>query len=175
MRYKYFINGLSIIAVFLLDFLIQSIFNLSGSTKIFFVSQLHFMLLVLFAREDSRTEIVFKVLIMAFIMDLFEYQSFPVYYIAYGISIMVIRFWHRHISESYMEFVLLSGIGLFIKEILLFVTLSIQSQINMSLLNYLGSRSLWIILFNLLLFFIPYRIYKVSRKSINNYSSRNYL
>lgn len=162
-------------AVFLLDFLIQSVFNLTGSTRIFFVSQLHFMLLVLFAREDSRTEIVFKVLIMAFIMDLFEYQSFPVYYISYGIAIMVIRFWHRHISESYMEFVLLTGIGLFIKEVLLYATLTIQSQINMSFLNYLGSRTLWVILLNLILFFIPYKIYKISRKSINYYSSRNYL
>ncbi len=174
MRYKYAVNTLSFVFVFFLDFIVQSIFNLSMSTRLLFVSQMHFILLVLYAREDSRDDIVLKVVLVAFFMDLIQYKSFPVYYISYGLAIMLIRFWHRHISDSYMEFVLLTGVALFVKEILLFMSLRIMNETTVGLTSFIVSRSLWVVLGNLLLFYIPYKVYRVANKSLKDYSSRNY-
>lgn len=174
MRFYYLINIASFAFIFLLDFFFQAVFNIPHSTRILVVSQLHFLLLVLFAREDSRTSIVVKVIVVALTMDLLQYKSFPVYYISYGIAIMVTRFWHRHISESYPELLLLGSVALFIKEILLFISLTLMNLTNMSVTTFIATRSLWVVLVNLILFFIPYRVYQVSQKALQNFENQSF-
>lgn len=174
MRYRYLIHSLTFVALFALDFIFQSLFNTTHLTHIFFVSHLHFVGLVLYAREDDRVEITTKVLLVCLVMDLLQFKSFPVYYISYGLSILIIRFWHRHISDTYFERVLIVSLALFIKETLLFNVLKFQGQVSINYFMFLSSRSLWIILFTSVLLPIPYQIIKRTDKMMKNYASRHY-
>lgn len=174
MRYQYFIHFLTFAVLFLIDFVIQSFFNLGSFERVMFVSQLHFLALVFYAKEDSRTDITVKVLLVAFFLDLLQLKSFPVYYFSYGLSLIVIRVWYRHIDDSYMEIVLISGLALFIKEVLLYVSLLATSNTGYSLMSFIEIRSLWVILFNLMLLPIPYLLVKKSNKLVKSYSRRHY-
>ncbi|NLW15832.1 MAG: hypothetical protein GX038_06230 [Erysipelothrix sp.] len=168
------LNTLSIALLFLIDFLLQSIFNLSNPQHIQFVSNLHFIALVVYAREDDRTDIAIKVLLVSFFMDLIHLGSFPAYYLAYGISILVIRFWHRHVSDSYFEKMLIIGLALFIKEIVMFFALFVMGHVDVSITWFIANRSLWVILFNIVVFPIAYVIINKTNKLIKNYSKRHY-
>lgn len=174
MRYRYLIHALSIFILFVFDFVIQAVFNVAHIRPFFFVSQLHFIGLVLYAREDSRFEILTKVLAVSFIMDLFHYKSYPVYYISYGLSILVVRFWHRHISDSYLEKLLMVYLAIFMKETLLFYLLKIFEHINLSYFMFLSNRSIWIILFSSLLLPLALWVYNFSEKQVRSYAHQHY-
>lgn len=174
MRYRYFTQFMTFVVLFVVDFIFQAVFNSLQLPSIFFVSQFHFIALVLYAREDSRVEILTKVIIVCFIMDLIHYQSFPIYYIAYGISILLIRFWHRHISDSFFEKMLIVGVALFIKEFLLFKTLEMYVGFNTTFMHFLSQRSFWIILVSVVFLKVPVKIIDLSEKMIKNYSKRHY-
>ena len=107
-------------------------------------------------------------------MDLLHYQSFPVYYISYGASILLVRFWHKHISNSTFEKMLIVGIAIFIKEFILFKLLENHVGLNSSFMYFLSQRSFWIIMISILLLKVPMKIIELSDKLIKNHSKRHY-
>lgn len=174
MRYQYFIHILTFAILFALDFIFQSFFTRLHLPHILFVSHFHFIALVLYAREDDRFEIMTKVLLVSFAMDLIHYRSFPVYYVAYGLSIFIIRFWHRHISDSYFEKMMIVALGIFIKETILFYMLQIHQNYDAGYFVYLSTRSFWVILGSVLFLWIPYNIVRISDKWVKSYSKKHY-
>ena len=173
MKQRSLIYTLFIFFWLIVDFAIQSFFDLRMFSAINYVSQLHFLALLLMTNIDSRKEIVVKVLIVAFVLDLFYYHSFPVYYVSYGLAAILVRIWYRHIGSTLIETSVLMAVGLFAKEVFLFLSLWVFLGIRYSLMDFLATRSLLVIVGNLVLFPLVYTSFAFVQKkvdsSINNY------
>lgn len=173
MKQRSLIYTLFIFFWLLVDFAVQSLANQRLFGPIVFVSQLHFLALLLMTNIDDRKEIVIKVLIISFIMDLFHYNSFPVFYISYGLSAILVRVWYRHIGSTLVETMVLMALGLFAKEIFLYGSLWVFLGTRFSLVDFLTTRSMIVILGNLVLFPLVNTSFKYIQRqvdsSINNY------
>ena len=109
-----------IASLLLLDTFISGIFNSIGFKQIFFVSNLAFLGIVLLIQNDSRKESILKAILLSFWMDLNHVDSFPVFFVSYTITILIMRLWQRQISGTYLEFSVIAVVALFIKESLTF-------------------------------------------------------
>lgn len=135
----------------ILDVCVASLWS-HTSLSIQFVPYMSFMGLLVFARNDPVDAYIWRCLLLSFIMDLLHFGSFPVYFLSYGFGLIVVKLWYRHIGSSVFEWLVMMVIGLFVKEFVLYLTLSIIHNFNMSLMTFVASRSLWVILGNLILF-----------------------
>ncbi len=172
MRYTRFIHGLLLLSLLALDFVIQAIFNSFGGPKILFVSQLHLLGLLMMTNKDNRFEITVKVLVVCFVMDMLHYQSFPIFYMSYGISAILIRIWYRHIGETVLELSLLMALGLFIKEAIMYAMIYIFKQQYIPFQTFLVDRTVWVIFGNLLFLPIVYRLFNYANKLIDKITYR---
>lgn len=172
MRYTRFIHAGLLLFLIMLDFLVQTIFNLRGFPELMFVSQLHFMALLMMTKEDSRTDIIAKVVLVCFFMDLLHYQSFPIFYISYGISAIVIRIWYRHIGDTHLELSLLMALGLFIKEFVMYIVLIFLKNQNVMISDFLVNRAVWVVLGNLCLLPISVSLFRSANKMIDKITYR---
>lgn len=149
---------------FAIDFFIQAIFNTTDLGPLTFVSQIHFLTLLLMTKEDDRFEITFKVILVCLVLDLMHLQTFPIFYVSYGIAAIIIRIWYRHIGETMVELSLLMALGLFVKEIVLYMMLIVTQSQSVPLNDFIIGRTIWVILGNLI--FVPLA------KWMYDYSSR---
>lgn len=173
MRKRQIYYGILLVLLLIIDFIIQSVFSLRMFRWIGFVSQLHFLGLLLMTDVDSRLEITLKVIVVAFVMDLFHYGSFPIYYISYGLSAMVVRIWYRHIGKTFVETTVLMAVGLFLKEVFLYASLYVFKGMHYPFTEFLATRSIWIIIGNLVLFPIAYSLFNYVERKIDS-ESNNY-
>lgn len=155
MRKKYIIDFITMLLIFIVDYVVQNLFNGFGFEKIYFMSSLHFIALVIYSRKDERVYMTLKVLAVCFYLDLVHYNSFPVYYFSYGVSILIARIWHRHIGETYLEKTILVSLSIFIKEILLYLILNFKLDSYFTFSSFIVNRSLWVVIINAILLFIP--------------------
>lgn len=172
MRYTRFIHAGLLLLLIVLDFMVQTIFNLGGFFELMFVSQLHFIALLMMTKEDSRADIIAKVVLVCFFMDLLHYQSFPIFYISYGISAIVIRIWYRHIGDTYLELSLLMALGLFIKEFAMYIVLYFLKDQNVLISDFLVNRAVWVVLGNLCLLPIAASLFRSANKMIDKITYR---
>lgn len=172
MRYTRLIHAGLLLMLLTLDFLVQTVFNLRGFPELMFVSQLHFMALLMMTKEDSRLEIFVKVILVCFFMDLVHYQSFPIFYISYGIAAIVIRIWYRHIGETHLELSLLMALGLFIKEFVMYILLYVLKDQNVLIRDFLVNRAVWVVLGNLCLLPVSVYLFRGANKMINKITYR---
>lgn len=152
MRYIRLVHFVYMGLLFLLDFIFQSIIVNYGVSSIHFVSQLHFVGLLLMARNDTYREILLRGALACFFLDLIHYESYPVLYFSYLIALVVVRFWYKHIGTSYFESLVMIMVGFFIKELILWMTLHLYLGFNSSLHTFISLRSMWIVLGNALIF-----------------------
>lgn len=157
MRYIRFVHVVYLGTLFLIDFIFQSIVVNFGVSSIHFVSQLHFVGLLLMARNDTYREILLRGVAACLFLDLIHYQSYPVLYLSYLIALVVVRFWYKHIGTSYFETLVMIMVGFFIKEVILWMALHLYLGFNSSFYTFVSLRSMWIVLGNA--FFFPLAAY----------------
>lgn len=172
MRHSRFVHFGLFVILFTLDFLVQTLFNMRGFRSIYFVSQMHLLGLFMMTEEDGRFEITLKLACLAFFVDLLHYQTFPIFYISYGLAAILVRIWYRHIGQTYIELSMLMGIGLLVKELAMYYSLYFLKGQTIPLMQWLASRSVWVILGNLLFLPVVHKLFKESNKIIHKITYR---
>ncbi|CAM2794057.1 hypothetical protein ERTO105960_03195 [Erysipelothrix tonsillarum] len=160
MRMIRWMHFLYILVLLVLDSIFNSIFMQLGLTSITFVSSLHFLGLMLLTQNDSPTESIVKAVLLGVWMDLCHIGSFPLFFVSYSVTIAILRVWDRYIGTSTLEFLVLAVIGLFIKEMLIFGMLPLVKGVSYSLITFISTRTLWVIIGNLILLPIAMTLYK---------------
>lgn len=160
MRYIRLMHFIFIAILLLLDTFISGIFNSIGFKQIFFVSNLAFLGIVLLIQNDSRKESILKAILLSFWMDLNHVNSFPVFFVSYTITILIMRLWQRQISGTYLEFSVIAVVALFIKESLTFLLLLQTQNIDITYLAFISNRMFWVIIFNTMMVYPLLQFYR---------------
>ncbi|WP_157777149.1 hypothetical protein [Erysipelothrix larvae] len=135
----------------LCDLVVQSLWT-QLSAPIEFVSQMSFMGLILSIRNDEVKEYGLRFLVLCLIMNLFHYDSYPVYLLSFGISVVIVKYWYRHIGSSFIEWLVIMTLALFIREFVMYLGLVMFHNYVGSFMFFMAKRGVWVILINLLLF-----------------------
>ncbi|EFY09762.1 hypothetical protein PT250_06505 [Erysipelothrix rhusiopathiae] len=166
MRMIRWMHFLYIVVLLVLDSIFNAIFTQLGLSSLTFVSSLHFLGLMLLTQNDSQTESIIKAILLGIWMDLCHIGSFPMFFVSYSITIALLRVWDRYIGTSTFEFLVLAVIGLFIKEMLIFGMLPLVKGVSYSLITFISTRTLWVIIGNLILLPIAMTLYKLMHRMI---------
>ncbi|MEG0327567.1 MAG: hypothetical protein RR565_05825 [Erysipelothrix sp.] len=166
MRKIRFLHFVYLSALLVLDSFLNVFVNEFLSSKILFISNLHFLGLILLTQNDSKVESVVKAFLLGMWMDLTHVSTFPVFMIAYTGTIIILRWWDRHIGSSTFEYVLIGVVGLFIKEVALYILIVLTKNLQTSFMSFLAFRTFWVILGNVILCVIPLKLYQKMHSSI---------
>lgn len=157
---------LAVLVIF--DSIITGVVKNIGSHQFLFISNLAFLGIILLIQNDNSKETFIKAAILAFWMDINHINSFPVFFISYTITVLIMRLWQRQITTSFFEFVVIAIVALFIKESLMFITMKQILNIQFSFMNFLGNRVFIVILGNSLFVYPLLNFYKKIHRIILN-------
>lgn len=168
-------HTLFLVILFVLDLAINSFAMSFMPSRIIFISNLHFMGILILSQHESKESSLIKAVVFGILMELIHSGTFPVYIIAYIISIVLIRIWERYIGYSAIEFVIMVVIGLFLKEVLIYGLAVILNHYTVSFFNFIATRVFWVIAGNVLLIPIVRKGYSMTHKAIMKRAENIYL
>lgn len=167
-------QAIFLVWLFIFDLIINAIAANFAPSQLIFVSNLTFMGILILSQHETKEASIMRALVFGGIMELVHVNSFPVYMISYGLTIVILRQWERYIGYSLLEFMMLVVLGLFIKEMFVFTLIHFLNGYTLSLTYFMASRVLWVLLGNVLLIGVVRRRYrtmhaKILRKAENVY------
>ena len=115
MRYIRFMHFAFIVCLLMVDTVIAGVVNSLPVGNITFVSNLAFLGLILLIQTDSSKESIAKAALLSVWMDLNHISSFPVFFVSYVVTVLVMRVWQRQIGGNIIEFAIIAIVALFIK------------------------------------------------------------
>lgn len=145
------IHALFLIVLFIIDLFISSVTKAYLPSSILFISNLHFMGILILGKNDPKETTLIRAIIFGVIMDLIHLDSFPIYMTSYVLSVLIIRMWDRYIGYSVFEFIIMVIIALFLKEFITFTCITLISSYSVSIPYFIGSRIIWVIIGNVIL------------------------
>ncbi|QIK70213.1 hypothetical protein G7062_07885 [Erysipelothrix sp. HDW6C] len=166
MRTIRFAHFAYVVVMLLLDSIINAVFRQFAWSHITFISNLAFMAILLLTQNDSREETIIKAGLLGIWMDLNHIASFPIFFIAYTVTVVMVRLWDRHIGTTALEFVVMVIIAIFVKEIITFVLIYFLKGFNQSLAQFMSTRIFWVVLGNIALIPVVRYGYNVMHKQI---------
>ncbi|WP_159636801.1 hypothetical protein [Erysipelothrix anatis] len=116
-----------------------------------FVSNMAFMGLIMLSQNDSREESIIKAMILGIWLEFNYMDSFPIFFVSFALTMLIVRLFDRHIGYSVSEFILLIIVSLFIKEIITYIMAWYSKGYNQEFMAFLAYRSFWVLLGNLML------------------------
>lgn len=160
--------------LFVLDLIINALAANFIPPQFLFISNLNFMGILILSQHETKEASIIRALVFGGIMELIHVNSFPVYLISYGVTIVILRQWERYIGDSVLEFMMLVVLGLFIKEMFVFTLVRFLNGSTLSLMYFMASRVLWVLVGNVLLIGVVRGSYrkmhaKILRKAENVY------
>lgn len=153
MRYVRLMHGVFLASLLVLDLIIGSLVVSLSTSAVVFVSSLHFIGLILLMQNDDIVEIMVKVFLVSVWLDLNHIGSFPVFLIAYMTTFLIMYRWRKYVGSTIHELAIMVILGLFVKEVLMYVGLIMFQSYSGSLIGFITYRSFWVIFGNLV--FVP--------------------
>ncbi len=153
MRVVRFMQGGFLALLLVLDLVVGSFVSTMSTGTVVFVSSLHFLGIVLMSQNDSLLELMAKVFVVSVWLDLNHLASYPVFMFAYVITFLIMYRWRKYVGSNTLEFMVMAILCLFIKEVLMYVALSMFRSYSGSLIGFFTYRSFWVIAGNMI--FVP--------------------
>lgn len=153
-------------ALFIIDLIINSITAAYIPHQIRFISNLHFMGILILSQHESKEQSLFKAFVFGIIMELIHVNSFPIYILSYTLTVAIILQWERYLGFSVLEFLITIVIALFIKETMIYALVYIMNTHSVYFFNFLAARVFWVIIGNVMLSFIVFKGYKRTHQAI---------
>lgn len=153
MRFVRLMQAAFLAILLLLDLVIGSVVTVISPSSLIFISSLHFLGLVLLAQNDTLFELLVKVFCVSLWLDLNHIGSYPVFMFSYMTTFLVIFYLRKYVGSTGLEMTLMVILSLFLKEVLMFFSLSLFKAYSGSLVGFIAYRSFWVIIGNLV--FIP--------------------
>lgn len=153
MRFVRLMQAGFIATLLIMDMVFGSLITTLSPATITFISSLHFLGLILLLQNDSLLEIMMKVFLVSVWLDLNHIDSFPVFLFSYMITFLVIYKWRKYIGSTALEFTIMVILGLFLKEVLMYLALIMFKSYKGSIIGFVAYRSFWVIMGNLV--FVP--------------------
>lgn len=160
MRYIRIMHFFFLGALILLDTVITSVFSQVAGTSIHFISNLALLGIVLLIQNDNSGESILKALILSLWMDINHFNSFPIFFVSYILTVTIMRLWQRQITSNFTEFILIALVTLFVKEIIQYFMITQLININLSFGLFLAFRIVPTLIGNLLLVYPLLVFYK---------------
>ncbi|CAM3566851.1 hypothetical protein ERUR111494_00390 [Erysipelothrix urinaevulpis] len=168
MRYIRFMHFAFIVCLLMVDTVIAGVVNSLNIGNITFVSNLAFLGLILLIQTDTSKESVIKASLLSMWMDLNHINSFPIFFVSYVLTVLLMRIWQRQIGGNIVEFAIIAIVALFIKESLTFILITNLNNIHMTYLDFIGQRMFWVIIINALFVYPLLEFYKKIHSIILN-------
>ena len=169
------LHTLYLVVLFMLDLVINSLAVSFLPNRILFLSNLHFMGILILSQHESKESTLIKALVFGILMELMHLGTFPVFIIAYILSIVIIRIWERYIGFSVIEFIIMVVIGLFLKEMFIYGLSIIFNSTTNSIFIFIATRVFWVILGNVILIPVVRMGYQLTHKAIMKRAENIYL
>ncbi len=126
---------------FLIDIILGILFPLDYALRsMIFVPQMTLAGVILSVREMKLTERLLLALIVGFLLDITHFDFGFINAIAFASTVLVVAIWSQHMSESFYELIILTLVGLFIKEIIVFLLYQMAGDTHMSIITWLAKR-----------------------------------
>lgn len=169
------LHALYLVVLLLIDLVINSFAMSFLPNKILFISNLHFMGILILSQHESKESTLIKALIFGFVMELMHLGTFPVFIIAYTLSIVIIRIWERYIGFSVIEFIIMVVIGLFLKEMFIYGLSFVFNGTTNSIFSFIATRVFWVTIGNVFLIPIIRVGYQLTHKAIMKRAENIYI
>lgn len=164
-----------IVLLVLMDNIGNAVLGSVLPTSIVFVSNLSFLGLLLLTQNESPTESIIKAGLLGIWMDLNHVGTFPMFFSAYTLTILTVRIWDRYMGTSALEFIVVSVIALFIKELILYFEIITFKHVSLGLMSYISIRTFWVIILNILMIPIVRYLYKQMHRLIMKRAQNLYI
>lgn len=169
------LHTLFLVVLFILDLFIDSFAAAFLPGRILFISNLHFMGILILSQHGTKESSLIKAAIFGLLMELIHSGTFPIYIIAYCVSVSIIRMWERYIGYSVIEFIIMVVIGLFLKEVLIYGGAILLNSYTLNLFDFIATRVFWVIVGNVMLIPIVRKGYALTHKAIMKRAENIYL
>lgn len=169
------LHTLFLVLLFIFDLIINSFAAAFLPIHILFISNLHFMGILILSQHETKESSLVKAAVFGLVMELIHSGTFPVYIIAYCVSVSIIRMWERYIGYSVIEFIIMVVIGLFLKEVLIYGGALLLNNYALNMFDFIATRVFWVIVGNVLLIPIVRKGYALTHKAIIKRAENIYL
>lgn len=169
------IHALYLISLFLIDLILSSLALAFLPKAILFVSNLHFMGILILSQNETKESSMLKALLFGLVMELIHVGTFPVFIISYTLSVVVIRQWERYLGFTVLEFLIMVVIALFIKEVIGYGLAVVLNNYAVSFFNFGATRLVWTIIGNVCILPIVFKGYKITHAAIMKRAENLYM
>lgn len=135
---------------FLIDILLGIFFPVDYALHtLIFVPQMTLAAVILSARDVQLTQGLLMALIVGLILDITHFDFGFVNAISFTATVLAVAIWSQHMSESFYELIILTLVGLFIREIIVFLLFQMSGDTHMSVMTWLARREFLTMLGNI--------------------------
>lgn len=134
----------------LIDIILGILFPTDYALRaLIFVPQMTLAGVILSVREMKLTEGLLLALIVGTILDITHFDFGFINAISFAATVLLVAIWSQHMSESFYELIILTLVGLFIKEIIVFLLYQMSGDTHMSVITWLAKREFLTMLGNI--------------------------
>jgi cell shape-determining protein MreD len=134
----------------LIDIILGILFPTDYALRaLIFVPQMTLAGVILSVRDMKLTEGLLLALIVGTILDITHFDFGFINAISFTTTVLLVAIWSQHMSESFYELIILTLVGLFIKEIIVFLLYQMSGDTHMSVITWLAKREFLTILGNI--------------------------
>lgn len=134
---------------FLIDGILAVLFpNSYLLDQMMFIPCLGFSAMVLTIREMDLINACLFACCFGIFYDFFYAQTFAVNAVIFTIIALIVHTWSRHMTETIVELLVLCISTIFVKELMVYIVMSLQSVTDMSLTTWFINREFLTLIFN---------------------------
>ncbi len=135
---------------FFIDIVLGILFPIDYALRaLIFVPQMTLAAVILSAREMKLTDGLLMALIVGLVLDITHFDFGFINALSFTGSVLVVAIWSQHMSESFYELIILTLVGLFIKESIVFLMVQLAGDSHMSVVTWLARREFLTMLGNI--------------------------
>lgn len=135
---------------FFIDVLLGILFPVDYALRtLIFIPHMTLAAVILSTRKLKLTDGIMMALIVGVLLDITHFDFGFVNAIAFTATVLVVSSWSQHMSESFYELIILTLIGLFIKEIIVFLMFQMSGDTHMDVVTWLARREFLTLLGNI--------------------------